>query len=186
LLFRGPTHSIDALTQLSEENFITAGQDGHLQFWNIQKKKPLTTLKDVHTSRWITALGSVKLSDIAFSGSSDGFLNIYKADLTNLRPSSNNKRTVDISAQSLQRLNKIAAVPIKGFINSISIDSSAKFAIAAIGCEHRLGRWTKENTAKNGLHIINLSKNRRDGEDVDDNSIGKSSSINHIKRSSQK
>ena len=41
LVFNGPQSSLDCVKLLNEEHWVTAGEDGHLAVWGVQKKKPL-------------------------------------------------------------------------------------------------------------------------------------------------
>lgn len=51
-----------------------------------------------------------------------------------------------------------------GFVNDIQFAAGGKFLAAAIGQEHRLGRWWREKDAKNCLLIAHLR--RKDGKVV--------------------
>ena len=46
-----------------------------------------------------------------------------------------------------------------GFINALAFSHSGSYLVAGVGQEHRLGRWWKDRTAKNGIAIIPLHKN---------------------------
>lgn len=45
-----------------------------------------------------------------------------------------------------------------GFINGLCFANSASFMIAAVGQEHRLGRWWRNNEARNRLVVIKLNQ----------------------------
>lgn len=62
---------------------------------------------------------------------------------------------------SEQGIEPVAAIPIHGFINGIAIGPKARFCVAAIGQEHRLGRWHKVARGRNRVAIIRL-KDRED------------------------
>lgn len=87
LLFNG-THfdSIDCITLVNEENFISGSNDGSLAVWNINKKKPLAIVKNAHktagstnpeASCWITAVSAYHNTDLLASGSDDGFIRVW-------------------------------------------------------------------------------------------------------------
>ena len=49
-------------------------------------------------------------------------------------------------------------IPIKGFINALAFTSDGQHLIAAVGQEHRLGRWWRDSSAKNSVVIIPLQQ----------------------------
>ncbi len=46
-----------------------------------------------------------------------------------------------------------------GFVNGLAFSSEGACLVAAVGQEHRFGRWWKESAAKNRLAIIPLDRN---------------------------
>jgi ribosomal RNA-processing protein 9 len=68
---------------------------------------------------------------------------------------------------SEQGIETLAAIPIHGFINGISIGPKARFCVAAVGQEHRLGRWQRVARARNRVAIIHLRdvEDRNKGDD---------------------
>lgn len=55
-------------------------------------------------------------------------------------------------------LKELGGLPARGFVNSLQFAKSGKFLVAGMGQEQRLGRWTRDGAAKNGLlvHQLNL------------------------------
>lgn len=55
-------------------------------------------------------------------------------------------------------LKELGGLPARGFVNSLQFAKSGKFLVAGMGQEQRLGRWTRDGVAKNGLliHQLNL------------------------------
>lgn len=49
-------------------------------------------------------------------------------------------------------------VPVRGFVNSLAFTNDGSKLIAAIGQEHRLGRWWRIKEAKNSVMVIPLLK----------------------------
>ena len=49
LVYNGPQSSLDCVKLLNEEHWVTAGEDGHLAVWGIQKKKPLALVGGDYT-----------------------------------------------------------------------------------------------------------------------------------------
>lgn len=56
-------------------------------------------------------------------------------------------------------LTCLGGLPTRGFVNGLAIAKSARFVLAATGQEPRLGRWTRDGKARNGmvLHPLGLS-----------------------------
>ena len=132
--------SLDCAALLDDEHFVTGGDDGGLHLWSSQKKRPLQSLAAQHGGHWLVSVASSPYSDVAFSGSSDGFIRAYE-----WRPH---------TAAPLQPLYRI---PCVGYVNSLSASHSGRFLVAGIGQEHRAGRWTPTvKAAHNGLAIIPL------------------------------
>jgi len=108
LVFNG-THfdSIDCISMLNEELFLTGSNDGTLAIWCINKKKPLSTIKNAHqkspssngldnahvnlnglnilngnstykSTGWISSMCAYHNSDLIASGSDDGFIRIWQ------------------------------------------------------------------------------------------------------------
>lgn len=144
LVFRGPEitgGSQDIITIIEEGAFLTGTDLGAISLWNTRKKKPLSTIQVAHEGKKpIGALSALPFTDLAASGSGDGYLRLWRA-----APYSND-------------LSCIRSIPLHGFINSISWSEDGKLLIAAVGREPRLGRWETDKSAKNQLHIFNFKK----------------------------
>lgn len=68
-------------------------------------------------------------------------------------------------------MEAMTQIPLHGFINAIAIGPKAKFAVVAVGQEHRLGRWDRVSKAKNRFGIVDLRRRDQvddDGDDDDD------------------
>lgn len=87
---------------------------------------------------WITAIGSLRNTDLVASGSHDGVLRLWKCDM------------------DTKQLLPASTVKIPGFINGISFANSGRFVAVAVGQEHRLGRWWRHAEARNGVRIVQL------------------------------
>ena len=96
--------SIDRISMIDEETFITGSDNGSLSLWTVHKKKPIFTAPLAHgldppqtleefsaekntdpkqklpepQPRWITALATVPYSDLILSGSWDGHVRVWK------------------------------------------------------------------------------------------------------------
>lgn len=56
-----------------------------------------------------------------------------------------------------QTLSPIGGLPARGFVNALHIARSGRFLLAGMGQEPRLGRWSRDKLAKNGLLLHKLS-----------------------------
>lgn len=145
LLFtNGHTAPVDAVALLHAESFVSGGQDGTLTLWSTKRKRPVATRALAHGIApwggpcWISALASPNFSDVAVSGSCDGTLRFWHCD------------------EEEGRLEPLMSVPLPGFINGLAIAPSGKFLAAAVGQEHRLGRWSRVAEARNSVCIVPL------------------------------
>ncbi|ORY86861.1 WD40-repeat-containing domain protein [Protomyces lactucae-debilis] len=164
LVFRGGDRkerfgegSMDVVTQIDKELFVTGSDNGTVALWSTQKKKALSRIPMAHGNilpisnsaelepigdtpenvRWITAVHAIPFSDLVVSGSWDGKLNFYQ-----------------ISAD-LRKLLKIAEVKIgRGIVNCITSTGDEKQGwrlYVAVGYETRLARWKTVGGAKNEI-----------------------------------
>lgn len=60
--------------------------------------------------------------------------------------------------ENYREISLLFEVPVKGFVNSLQFTSDGTKLIAAIGQEHRLGRWWRIKEAKNSVIVIPLLK----------------------------
>jgi hypothetical protein len=44
-----------------------------------------------------------------------------------------------------------------GFVNGLAISNTGRFLMAAVGQEHRLGRWSRNSAARNAIQLIPLN-----------------------------
>lgn len=66
-----------------------------------------------------------------------------------------------------------------GYINDIAIGPKARFCVAAVGQEPRLGRWDRVPGAKNRVAIVQLSREdngKSESEESESESEGKEES----------
>lgn len=111
------------------------------------KKEPLCVKKLTHgrssennEPNWISAIATLINTDLIASGSCDGVIRIWKI--------TDNYRDIVL----------LFEIPVNGFVNSLAFTSDGSKLIAAIGQEHRLGRWWRIKEAKNSILIIPLLK----------------------------
>ncbi|KAF7978547.1 hypothetical protein HWV62_45456 [Athelia sp. TMB] len=170
--------SIECVAMIDEATFVSGGDSGSICLWNTQKKKPVFTqalahgFNQVHseteglieTPRWITAIASLRYSDLFASGSWEGTVRLWKLD------------------PKLKSFSLMGTVPALGVANSLQLlpipgdalttaswtavsDKPKRGAkvtsvllVAGMGQEHRLGRWmkVKEEGAVNGTVVVAL------------------------------
>jgi len=152
LIFRGHTASIDCVSLIHEQSFVSGSEDGSIALWSLKKKKPVCIVKNAHPlatgngfeniesniAGWIASISSIKNSDLVASGSSDGFIRLWKLN------------------ESVGGITPVLNIPMNGFVNALAFSHKPRFLIAGIGQEHRLGRWSTVKEARNGLRIIPL------------------------------
>ena len=156
LVFRGHKSSVDSVQLLTNESFLTGGQEGSLHLWKETQKKPIVSISNAHgfekgnssfNANWISCVASVKMSNLAATGSNDGYVRLWNA-----------------SAEK-RALQQVAAIPAPGFVNAIAM--SPRIIVFGSGREHRMGRWWCEKGSKNKLTIMRFPLDL-DNEDDDD------------------
>ncbi|KAJ6597528.1 WD40-repeat-containing domain protein [Mycena vulgaris] len=169
--------SMECVAMIDETTFVSGGDSGSLCLWTTQKKKPVFTQALSHgfneaqsatkgviqTPRWVTAVASLRYSDLIASGSWEGDIRIWKLDA------------------KLKSFALVSTVPAPGVVNSLQFftppkeffaeaewargpESTAKrkaggaLLVAGLGQEHRLGRWLslKEGVV-NGAIVVAFS-----------------------------
>ena len=156
LVFRGHKSSVDAVQLLTEESFISGGQDGMLCLWKDTQKKPIASVLNAHgmessgNPNWVSSIASIKMSDMAASGSNDGYVRIWNANALN------------------RSLEQVAAVKVEGFVNSLAL--SSRLVVAGTGREHRLGRWWCMKGNKNKVVVMRLPEEVTNPESEDEES----------------
>ncbi|XP_061377285.1 U3 small nucleolar RNA-interacting protein 2-like [Danaus plexippus] len=143
LIFNGPEGSLDVVKLLDEEHFVSGSDNGSLCLWSALKKKPLCTVPEAHgqennVPRWIVSLATLMNSDVFASGSYDNNVRLWKV------------------SNSYRNIVPLFSLSISGFINSMQFTSDGTQLYVAVGQEHKIGRWFKDGSAKNGLVIVNF------------------------------
>ena len=144
LVFRGPEASggsQEIVSMIEEGAFVTGTDLGAISLWNTRRKKPLTTALNAHIgNKPIGALSAYPFTDLAASGSADGFIRLWRA------------------APSANDLVCIRELPMTGFVNWLAWGNGGKVLAVVAGREQRLGRWETQKCAKNQLHIYFFNK----------------------------
>jgi len=149
-------------------SFVTCGSagDGTVALWSSAKKRPVHALRAAHgnapgedTPAGVLSCASVVGSanpDVFATGSHDGFLRVWR-----VRPVSEDGDGGDPTERKGRRptassVVPIGKVPVAGFINGVALGPRGRFAVAACGREHRLGRWGECKGARNRVAIVDL------------------------------
>jgi ribosomal RNA-processing protein 9 len=156
----------DNIKAFNKDYFLSSTDNGILSLWRTSKKKPIFKLSNSHgitrkvslnhpffknseqsyddefcgLSAPITAIGCIKNSDVIFTGSNDGNLNIYKY-------SPNDVDKIIVFKNFYLR---------DGVINSIKTTKNNDYAVVAHGRDNRLGRWDVIEDTKNGISVVKL------------------------------
>lgn len=139
LMFYGNSGSMDCVKMVTDEYYVTGGDDGSLSLWFNGRKKPVFVVRNAHgAGNWISSVAVMPRTDLVASGSCDGMIRLWQADL------------------QARTLTQVAEIPQEGFVNSLVFDKKGRFLLAGVGQEHRLGRWNKLKKVKNGLALIAL------------------------------
>jgi len=145
LVFNHPGYSVDCVKLINEEQWVTAGEDGHLAVWGAIRKKPLAMVEACHgrdpvnnEPHWISSLATLYNTDMVATGSRDGDVRIWSV------------------GAEFKTISLVKKFKMPGFVNSLSICSEGKLIIAGIGQEHRLGRWWVEKKAKNRIQLFKI------------------------------
>ncbi|KAM3620902.1 uncharacterized protein V6R79_003517 [Siganus canaliculatus] len=161
LVFHGHNGSIDCIQLINEEHMITGADDGSVCLWSVNKKKPLSIVKQAHgchgdagleQPHWVASVAALQNSDTVASGSHNSYVQLWKC------------------AQNYRGLEPLFSVPVSGFINSLKFSNSGQFLVAGVGQEHRLGRWWRIKEAKNGIYVIPLQRkppNPSEGNEIE-------------------
>ena len=166
--------SIDRVAMVDESTFVTGSDNGTLALWDINKKKPVFSVPLAHgvtipepTSSedtadalrptgdpqpcWITALATLALTDVVVSGSWDGQIKMWQV--------SEDKRRLGYVSTLGPVTGKANA---RGLVNDLRIlergqgSQEGICVLAAIGREHRLGRWKYEAQWRNEAMVYEI------------------------------
>jgi ribosomal RNA-processing protein 9 len=137
----------------------TCPKNSVLSLWEISRKKPvfsvhtahgLNTVEsesegDINTPHWITAIATLRYSDLFVSGSWDGHVRVWKLAADN------------------KNFKQVAKIAVPGVVNSIQIKTAfpSKRTLLVVGCGQELksGRWIRMKGVKNCTKIIELELN---------------------------
>ncbi|OQV19572.1 U3 small nucleolar RNA-interacting protein 2 [Hypsibius exemplaris] len=146
LVFQLPSGSLECISLIDDDHFVTGGDDGSVALWGAHKKKPIYTVRQAHRAPitgeacWVTAIDALKNSDIFASGSHSGEIKVW------------------IVQDGFRGIQLHFTIPVRGFVNSLRFVMNGEMLIAGVGQEHRLGRWWRATDAKNSVCLFTLKK----------------------------
>jgi len=100
----------------------------------------------------ITALALLPSSDVFASGSGDGFVRLWRL----VAAAADGGAGGGGGEAYFSGIEHLAALPLKGIVNGLAFSSDGRTLVAAVGTEHRLGRWWRYSGAKNGVAVVHL------------------------------
>ncbi len=111
---------------LNEDWFTTGGEDGSLALWFAMKKKPAVLVPAAHgygaagVPRWISAIGCLKQSDLVVSGSNDGAVRLWRAD---------------VDARSLEQVSHLPCPRLAPHLHGGFLSALLSFTLTRFGCK---------------------------------------------------
>jgi ribosomal RNA-processing protein 9 len=159
LIFRGGSkiQNADCVSVLKDDWFVTGHEDGHMSLWMGEKKKAVATTEQAHgmtsagQGNGILSVATLQGSDVAASGSSNGYLRFWKA---------RTGKTLNDRG-----LDPLCQIPLNGYINGIAFGPKARFCAVALGQEHKFGRYARVQGAKNRFGIVQLKSAEQEDDD---------------------
>lgn len=121
----------------AEHDFFST-ENNYLNFEDEIVNNNNNNLNEIKVPNPICSLATIRNSDIIFSGSLNGKLNIYR------HHSGNNiemLRNIDIE---------------KGCVNAMKVNKTNEFMVLGYGKDQRLGRWFTDKNAKCGISVVKL------------------------------
>ncbi|XP_015574906.1 U3 snoRNP-associated protein-like EMB2271 [Ricinus communis] len=160
LIFRSSASSLECCCFIDNDEFLSGSDDGNIELWTAQKKKPVYIVKNAHAllidpknpeqkdnaslssgpiaCSWVSSVAVCTGSDLAASGAGNGSVRLW---------------AIDGAPKGIRPLYDL---PLVGFINSLAFSKSGRFLAAGVGQEPRLGRWGRISAAQNGVAIQQL------------------------------
>jgi len=138
LVFSG-AEAQECVAMLTDEYWVSGGIYGSLHLWNIRKKKPVFTLKNIHGSNsTISSIATVPYSDIIATGSGTGQIKLWRW------------------LKSERKLQHFKDMNLPGWINQLKFSRSGNYMVAAVGRDQKLGRWLPLNV-RNAVVTYNFT-----------------------------
>ncbi len=98
----------------------------------------------------VCAIAVMPHADVFATGSGDGFVRLWQLVAVG------GGGAGAAGAAAFRSIEPVGAVPLKGIVNGLAFSRDGRTLVAAVATEHRLGRWWRYASAKNGLAVISL------------------------------
>ena len=122
------------------------------------RKKPLDTIEGAHGSKWVVSAGGIRgLGDCVGTGGGDGWVRFWTT------------KGGEEGSKGGNKLEKVGSYFCDGFVNDLAIGDGGRFAVCAVGREHRRGRWSVWKGGKDGISIKVLGRDQKD--DVEEEEV---------------
>ncbi|CAI8510338.1 unnamed protein product [Hanseniaspora opuntiae] len=174
--FPSPT-TLDLCIMIDDTHFVSSSDDGNIQLWSTQKKKPLFQVPHAHgfmnkndKIRYsaeedhlqmklqadiqhnkhfkITAMANIPYSDLLITGSDSGVLKLWKVDIVN--------NSIDLVKNIHDVHGRIMSIKV------LNINDQKYRLIVCCSKEEKKGRWEKAgHKARNGIYDIVLEKDNK-------------------------
>eukprot|EP00056_Hartaetosiga_gracilis_P018158 m.9860 g.9860 ORF g.9860 m.9860 type:complete len:584 (+) comp6438_c0_seq4:102-1853(+) len=151
LVYTGSGASVECIAMITEYQYVSGNQNGSLSLWDMNKKKAISTRSKAHGGNWISAVAAVPYADIFATGSCDGFVRVWA-----------------IGTKGDYKITQLCSIAEQGWINSLSFSADGTALVAAVGKEHRLGRWDVRKEGKNCGKIYSLLPSEEEGAGEND------------------
>ncbi|GMH76894.1 hypothetical protein TrST_g588 [Triparma strigata] len=140
--------SEDCCVKIGEKNVLTGSEDGSVRLWEVGKKKPMEEIRGAHGGKWVVSAGGGGGggSDFGVTGSWDGYVNLWGLE----------------EGEKKKSIKLINRVEVEGYVNGVAVDEEGRFAVLAVGREHRLGRWEVVKT-KERVGVLELVQGGDEG-----------------------
>lgn len=124
VIYKGQDYAIDHVRSINQDKFISSSMDGSIYLYSSKKNKPLWKKSDAH-NRWVTALDSLKQTDLVASAGG--------------HPQDRCVKLWALEAETKSGMKQIQEASVEGIVSALQVTQS--FLALAESDEHRLGRW---------------------------------------------
>lgn len=133
---------ITAIAALPNTDLVATGSgDGFVRLWRLLDSHSLATVR-------ARAVARDTEGEDREAGSSSS------EDEDTEQAADERRAPVLASKQGFRGMQQVSAIPVRGIINGLEFSADGRLLVAAVGQEHRLGRWWRYARARNGIVVI--------------------------------